>query len=463
MGTEKLRDFWLTDEYKSYSMDKFDSSTMEANYEFLMNDLFEELGSQGVAQRLEEMLQIHNKIVDGLEIGSSGRQRYARKQQLKSMKAYVKELDILTLSPTSNKWELVFSILGMLAKFNEDIGSSTRKYPKEILQELKKEKNEKAKQYLEMGTGRFSKEDIVWRSDIGQCSCNDVFNTVTLKPKGEETEETYRYFLSYLMHVMKLGFTKEYKMAFSSKTKDYLPIISLKKTPAHNFWVNCAKFENLHPMMEEYVQFMVDNCEYYSDCYDDDRARMATGGYAVMALVLALPQYGQLLIDYATQKQGYYAKRIIPAGAIRAYLAKWGINAKTLDVALAFLSTYNVNGGDPRTENYFFYNWGASTQDKILDWSGEINIKDIDFGVFKDTNMLKELNRREDVKRGTLGKIVEYTWLNKKKVCPNCDEKYSYLEQMEQVLKNEIDTAQGEYKVELEKLAKRFSECAPIR
>lgn len=381
----QYRDFWLKDVYLECNI-RMCGASMEAAYAFLFEDLFEEFGLEKVKDWADKMLARHNAEI--AEAGEGcGQQKARRTKMIKVMQQYAFARGFLhverqstegCLVPTADELDLICYMAVAIMRY----GDYLRSCGLTLLQELAKGGHALAKQYIEVGTGAVAAQDAIWKNELAECSCNDVFETVTFKIK-DENEETYQYLLEYLLNLMDTEFPKQYQIKLNSKLKDYLPVKSLKKTATHKFWVNCGAYKGLWPQMEAYVRKMMGNTKTYSDGGEDSEVQVATGGYAVLTLALEAPAFAGLFGEFLQTNENY-DHNVLPSDAVEAYLAKWGVTTENLDAVL-----------------------------QCVAWYGELNPKKVDFSGLKNADVLAEVNRRE-LRDYILKRIVEYVWKNKK-------------------------------------------------
>lgn len=381
----QYRDFWLLNGYSDCNI-RMCGASMEAAYRFLFEDLFEELGPEGVKDLMHKMLARHNTEIAAAG-ESCGQEVAQRTKMAKVMRQYAFEHGFLhvarqstegCLVPTAEQLDLMCAMAVAMMRYGDYVRSSGLT----LLQELAKGGHALAKQYIEVGTGAVSPQDAVWKNDIAECRCNDVFETVTFKIKNEN-EETYRYLLAYLLNLMDTEFPTQYQIKLNSKLKNYLPVKSLKKTATHKFWVNCGAYKELWPDMEAYVRKMMDNTDTYSDGGEDSEVAVATGGYAVLLLALEAPEFYGLFGEFLHTSENY-DYNVLPNDAIEAYLAKWGVTTDNLDTIL-----------------------------QCVEWYDELNPKKADFSGFQNVEVLKQVNMR-DLQEYVLERIVAYVWKNEK-------------------------------------------------
>lgn len=418
LARERLREFWTTDAYAQCDP-RGAAASMERAYDYLLYDLLDELGVEAVKQRLATMIETHKRKIaeagdsPGVEKGDLGKQTeayllFAEKNGVVARDYWDRdddededdELDDEekpTVALADETMDLLCFMAVDMIRYSKDYHAQKGV---EILKELGKRNYAPAKQLLTRGTGAVPETDAVWKSDLAECSCNDVFNTITFKIK-DETEPTYAYLLDYILNLMATEFPKSYEVKLNSKLKNYLPVKSLNKSATHKFWVNCVSYAALRPKVVEYVRGMTADTWFYADAGSE--TGMATGGYAMLALALEDEGYAALFADYMDTNKSY-DHNIFGDDAITAYLNKWGITAKNAEAAA-----------------------------QCVAWHDNLSPKKIDLSGFKDENVLAIVNEM-GLQPRSFERIVKYTWGSQKK------------------FKDKVAAASGEQKKQMERL-----------
>ena len=91
---------------------------------------------------------------------------------------------------------------------------------------INKYNSQKAKQYLEKGTGILSDELIYYKDENLECKANDVLAIINIKIKNE-IAKSYEKALDFIINLLTKGFPHSYAIKFSSKSeKEFLTISS---------------------------------------------------------------------------------------------------------------------------------------------------------------------------------------------------------------------------------------------
>ena len=176
-----------------------------------------------------------------------------------------------------------------------------KKYIPDALEDLKTASNyfgsETARQYLDLGTGTFAKEDIYYKDKSVECKANDVFSTISITIKNE-TSASYEKALDFIINLLQKGFPNSYSIKLTSKSeKQYLPIKGIAKSATHRFFANCVKYPELHEKMEQYALVAMKEFEWYNDVEEGEKSCLP-GSYAVFALGLTSEKYFPLVHKY---------------------------------------------------------------------------------------------------------------------------------------------------------------------
>ncbi|WP_342427371.1 DUF6138 family protein [Paenibacillus sp. FSL L8-0158] len=153
--------------------------------------------------------------------------------------------------------------------------------------------SDQAAQWLKSGSGSIP---ALYTSERVTCQANDILQTLEVQIRSEE-EESYREVLVYLCDILKKGFTKEYRMKFKSKVKNYLPVPKLAKSTLHRFFANALEYPALHPLLAEYAEVVMEEFKWYNDVEPGEKSAMP-GTYAVMGLGLKGTDYFPLVNRY---------------------------------------------------------------------------------------------------------------------------------------------------------------------
>ena len=117
---------------------------------------------------------------------------------------------------------------------------------------MNKYNSQKAKQYLEKGTGILSDELIYYKDENLECKANDVLATIDIKIKNE-IAKSYEKALDFIINLLTNGFPRSYAIKFSSKSeKEFLNIKGLTKSSTHRFFRRILDFSELYDKLESY-------------------------------------------------------------------------------------------------------------------------------------------------------------------------------------------------------------------
>ncbi|OWA37258.1 hypothetical protein B9G55_04110 [Saccharibacillus sp. O16] len=174
-----------------------------------------------------------------------------------------------------------------------EIGAYDAEQRLEYLSYARELGSEKAKQYLQSGSGAFESSR---RGTQFQGRANDVLQQIDLKIK-EENEQAYREALDYLCDLLRQGFPREYALKLKSTEKHLLPLKKLAKSPLHRFFANALHYPALFPLIAEYAELAMQEFAWYNDVTPGEKSVMP-GTYAVLGLGLVSAKYDHLLIRY---------------------------------------------------------------------------------------------------------------------------------------------------------------------
>ena len=97
---------------------------------------------------------------------------------------------------------------------------------------MNKYNSQKAKQYLEKGTGVLSDELIYYKDENLECKANDVLATIDIKIKNE-IAKSYEKALNFIINLLTNGFPHSYAIKFSSKSEKKFLTISSNSSPTY--------------------------------------------------------------------------------------------------------------------------------------------------------------------------------------------------------------------------------------
>ena len=196
--------------------------------------------------------------------------------------------------------------------------------------------SQKAKQYLEKGTGILSDELIYYKDENIECKANDVLATVDIKIKNEITK-SYEKALDFIINLLNNGFPHSYLIKFSSKSeKEFLNIKGLAKSSTHKFFRRILDFPELYGKLESYAKVAMKEFEWYQDIEDEDK-RALSGSYAVFGLGLHDEKYFPLIEEYYLKLDDEH--QLAHQYFIEALIDRYGVTEKSLAIIFkGFLS-----------------------------------------------------------------------------------------------------------------------------
>lgn len=175
--------------------------------------------------------------------------------------------------------------------------------------------SDQAKLYLKQGSGTIESER---KTDLFYGKSNDILQTIEIKLTSEE-ESNYREALTYICDLLRTGFPHEYQLKYSSKSKTFLPIKGLAKSPLHRFFANALQYPALHLLIAEYGELAMQEFAWYNDVEPGEKSVMP-GTYAILGLGLYSTEYFPLLTRYMQMVdtehqsvQDHYAEALVEA------------------------------------------------------------------------------------------------------------------------------------------------------
>jgi len=191
--------------------------------------------------------------------------------------------------------------------------------------------SEKAKQYLEKGTGILANELIYCKDENLECKANDITSIVSIKIKNE-VALSYEKALDFIINLLANGFPRSYLIKFSSKSeKEFLNIKGLAKSSTHRFFRRILDFPKLYDKLEIYVKTAMKEFEWYQDVEEGEKS-LLPGSYAVFGLGLYNEEYFPLVKEYFTKVDAEH--QIVHQYFIEAFIDKYGITEKSLPLIL---------------------------------------------------------------------------------------------------------------------------------
>ncbi len=196
--------------------------------------------------------------------------------------------------------------------------------------------SQKAKQYLEKGSGTLADELIHYKDKDLECKANDVLSTVDIKIKNE-VSSSYEKALDFIITLLNNGFPYSYAIKFSSKSeKVFLDIKGLAKSSTHRFFRRILDFPELHDKLEIYAKTAMKEFEWYQDVEAGEKS-LLPGSYAVFALGLYDEKYFPLIKEYYSKLDDEH--QLAHQHFISALIDRYGVSEKSLPIFLdGFLS-----------------------------------------------------------------------------------------------------------------------------
>ena len=199
--------------------------------------------------------------------------------------------------------------------------------------------SQKAKQYLEKGSGTLADELIHYKDKDLECKANDILSIVDIKIKNE-VSSSYEKALDFIITLLNNGFPHSYSIKFSSKSeKIFLDIKGLAKSSTHRFFRRILDFPELYDKLENYAKIAMKKFEFYRDVIEDEDEdkRVLPGSYAVFGLVLCDEKYFPLVEEYSSKVD--FGHQLAYQYFIKAFIDKYGVSERALPLFLdGFLS-----------------------------------------------------------------------------------------------------------------------------
>ena len=221
------------------------------------------------------------------------------------------------------------------SKYKEDT-----KYAYEDLKNaMKNYSSQKAKQYLEKGSGTLADELIYYKDEDLECKANDVIARINIKINNE-VATSYKKALDFIIILLNNGFPHSYVIKFSSKSeKVFLDIKGLAKSSTHRFFRRILDFPELYDKLENYAKIAMKKFEFYRDVIEDEDEdkRVLPGSYAVFGLVLCDEKYFPLVEEYSSKVD--FGHQLAYQYFIKAFIDKYGVSERAFPLFLdGFLS-----------------------------------------------------------------------------------------------------------------------------
>ena len=165
-----------------------------------------------------------------------------------------------------------------------------------------------------------------------ECKANDVFALMTIHIRKEEPG-AYQQAIAFIIHLLKQGFPKNYKIKLKSSVKQYLPIKGLAKSDTHRFFANALEYPELHPLLEEYAREAIQEFEFYQDT-ESEKSCMP-GSYATFGLGLVNERYFPLVEYYMGEVDDEH--QLVQDKFTAAFVEKHGVTVNSVPVLVASL------------------------------------------------------------------------------------------------------------------------------
>ncbi|WP_072329199.1 MULTISPECIES: DUF6138 family protein [unclassified Paenibacillus] len=153
----------------------------------------------------------------------------------------------------------------------------------------------KAERMLKEGSDNFSQEDVHLHHELVECKANDVFSLIKIIIRKEEAG-AYERAISFILSLLRKGFSKSYKINLKSSARGVLPFKGLANSDTHRFFANALTYAELHPLLEEYAREAMEEFEWYADT--EGEKSVMPGSYAVFGLGLSSERYFPLVEAY---------------------------------------------------------------------------------------------------------------------------------------------------------------------
>lgn len=189
-----------------------------------------------------------------------------------------------------------------------------------------------AKKYLKHGTGNIADDLLTTNTDHIKAKANDVLANIDIEIK-QETAQSYREALAFIIALLKQGFPKSYKISYQLKDKNakgekhFLNIKGLAKSSTHRFFAHALTYPNLYDDLVEYAKVAMCQFEWYGDVAEGEKSVMPSS-YAVFGLALAHERYFELLSDYLQNVDDEHQSAHYEF--INAFVVRWGIKKQWL-------------------------------------------------------------------------------------------------------------------------------------
>ncbi|WP_312114314.1 DUF6138 family protein [Brevibacillus reuszeri] len=197
--------------------------------------------------------------------------------------------------------------------------------------------SQRAADYLKVGSGKFANK---YRGKLVECSNNDVMQTIDIKIVSEE-EQAYEEALDYLIHLLRDGFPKGYKLKLKSSQKHLLPMKQLAKSKLHQFFANALTYPSLFPKLAEYADTAMEEFAWYGDVEPGEKSVMP-GTYAVFGLGVYSESYFPLVRRYMELVDSEH--QLVQDSYAEAFVEAHGLKVEHMPVLVSILLSGNEEG-----------------------------------------------------------------------------------------------------------------------
>lgn len=199
-----------------------------------------------------------------------------------------------------------------------------------FIQKAKELGNKKAVNIIKIGTGKFTKEDIMYEDDDLKFTANDALAEINITIKNE-IESSYSKSLDFIINLLQKDFPASYKIILKSKVKNLLQINKIGKSKTQIFFANALTYPELYPKIEKYVRCaIIKEYEWYLDVEAEKCCRPGT--YGAFGLGLLSKDYYNLIIDYMYKVDSEHQS--VQNHFTEVFIEKYGINAETIPVLI---------------------------------------------------------------------------------------------------------------------------------
>ncbi|MBR2563741.1 MAG: hypothetical protein IKE29_03885 [Paenibacillus sp.] len=225
--------------------------------------------------------------------------------------------------------DLLLYVAVMILRFEPSYSKSRGLTFLELAKELG---SKRAANMIAEGSGTYAKEDMHVKTEQVECKANDVFALMTIHIRKEEPG-AYQQAIAFIIHLLKQGFPKNYKIKLKSSVKQYLPIKGLAKSDTHRFFANALEYPELHPLLEEYAREAIQEFEFYQDT-ESEKSCMP-GSYATFGLGLVNERYFPLVEYYMGEVDDEH--QLVQDKFTAAFVEKHGVTVNSVPVLVASL------------------------------------------------------------------------------------------------------------------------------